>query len=178
MTIVTGVSGSGKSTLINEILFKSVSSYFGTNVIPGKHDSISGVENIDKVIEIDQSPIGRTPRSNVATYVNAFTPIREIFSKTITAKEMGYNPGRFSFNVKSGRCESCEGCGVKRIEMQFLPDVYVKCNECMGKRYNSETLLVKYKGKTIDDILNYDSRRGHGLFPKCTYYLQKIKNFI
>ena len=178
MTIVTGVSGSGKSTLINEILFKSVSSYFGTNDIPGKHDSISGMDNIDKVIEIDQSPIGRTPRSNAATYVNAFTPIREIFSKTITAKEMGYNPGRFSFNVKSGRCESCEGCGVKRIEMQFLPDVYVKCNECMGKRYNSETLLVKYKGKTIDDILNLTVEEAMDFFQNIPIIYKKLKTLF
>jgi excinuclease ABC subunit A len=178
MTIVTGVSGSGKSTLINEILFKSVSSYFGTNAIPGKHDSISGMDNIDKVIEIDQSPIGRTPRSNAATYVNAFTPIRELFSKTITAKEMGYNPGRFSFNVKSGRCESCEGCGVKRIEMQFLPDVYVKCNECMGKRYNSETLLVKYKGKAIDDILNLTVEEAMYFFQNIPIIYKKLKTLF
>ena len=178
MTIVTGVSGSGKSTLINEILFKSIASYFGTNDIPGKHDSISGMNNIDKVIEIDQSPIGRTPRSNAATYVNAFTPIREIFSKTITAKEMGYNPGRFSFNVKSGRCEACEGCGVKRIEMQFLPDVYVKCNECMGKRYNSETLLVKYKDKSIDDILNLTVEEALNFFKNIPIIYKKLKTLF
>jgi excinuclease ABC subunit A len=178
MTIVTGVSGSGKSTLINEILFKSIASYFGTNDIPGKHDSISGIDNIDKVIEIDQSPIGRTPRSNAATYVNAFTPIREIFSKTITAKEMGYNPGRFSFNVKSGRCEACEGCGVKRIEMQFLPDVYVKCNECMGKRYNSETLLVKYKNKSIDNILNLTVEEALHFFQNIPIIYKKLKTLF
>ncbi|MGZ5489825.1 MAG: excinuclease ABC subunit UvrA [Nitrososphaeraceae archaeon] len=178
MTIVTGVSGSGKSTLINDILFKAVSSYFGSNDIPGKHDSISGIDNIDKVIGIDQSPIGRTPRSNAATYVNAFTPIRELFSKTITAKEMGYNPGRFSFNVKSGRCESCEGCGVKRIEMQFLPDVYVKCNDCLGKRYNSETLLVKYKGKTIDDILNLTVEEAMDFFQNIPIIYKKLKTLF
>jgi excinuclease ABC subunit A len=178
MTIVTGVSGSGKSTLINEILFKSIASYFGTNDIPGKHDSISGMDHIDKVIEIDQSPIGRTPRSNAATYVNAFTPIREIFSKTITAKEMGYNPGRFSFNVKSGRCEACEGCGVKRIEMQFLPDVYVKCNECMGKRYNSETLFVKYKNKNIDDILNLTVEEALNFFQNIPIIYKKLKTLF
>jgi excinuclease ABC subunit A len=178
MTIVTGVSGSGKSTLINEILFKSIASYFGTNDIPGKHDSISGMDHIDKVIEIDQSPIGRTPRSNAATYVNAFTPIREIFSKTITAKEMGYNPGRFSFNVKSGRCEACEGCGVKRIEMQFLPDVYVKCNECMGKRYNSETLLVKYKNKSIDNILNLTVEEALHFFQNIPIIYKKLKTLF
>jgi excinuclease ABC subunit A len=178
ITIVTGVSGSGKSTLVNEILFKAVSSYFGSNEIPGKYDSINGIENIDKVIGIDQSPIGRTPRSNAATYVNAFTPIREIFSKTIMAKEMGYNPGRFSFNVKSGRCESCEGCGVKRIEMQFLPDVYVKCNECMGKRYNSETLLIKYKEKTIDDILNYTVEEAMDFFQNIPIIYKKLKTLF
>ncbi|HEX7140869.1 MAG TPA: excinuclease ABC subunit UvrA, partial [Nitrososphaeraceae archaeon] len=178
MTIVTGVSGSGKSTLINDILFKAVSSYFGSNDIPGKHDSISGIDNIDKVIGIDQSPIGRTPRSNAATYVNAFTPIRELFSKTITAKEMGYNPGRFSFNVKSGRCESCEGCGVKRIEMQFLPDVYVRCNDCLGKRYNSETLLVKYKGKTIDDILNLTVEEAMDFFQNIPIIYKKLKTLF
>jgi len=178
MTIVTGVSGSGKSTLINEILFKSIASYFGTNDIPGKHDSISGMDHIDKIIEIDQSPIGRTPRSNAATYVNAFTPIREIFSKTITAKEMGYNPGRFSFNVKSGRCEACEGCGVKRIEMQFLPDVYVKCNECMGKRYNSETLLVKYKNKSIDNILNLTVEEALHFFQNIPIIYKKLKTLF
>ncbi len=178
ITIVTGVSGSGKSTLVNDILFKAVSSYFGSNEIPGKYDSISGVENIDKVIGIDQSPIGRTPRSNAATYVNAFTPIREIFSKTIMAKEMGYNPGRFSFNVKSGRCESCEGCGVKRIEMQFLPDVYVKCNECMGKRYNSETLLIKYKEKTIDDILNYTVEEAMDFFQNIPIIYKKLRTLF
>ena len=178
ITIVTGVSGSGKSTLVNDILFKAVSSYFGSNEIAGKYDSISGVENIDKVIGIDQSPIGRTPRSNAATYVNAFTPIREIFSKTIMAKEMGYNPGRFSFNVKSGRCESCEGCGVKRIEMQFLPDVYVKCNECMGKRYNSETLLIKYKEKTIDDILNYTVEEAMDFFQNIPIIYKKLRTLF
>ena len=175
MTVVTGVSGSGKSTLINEILFKGLSNHFGANEIPGKHDSITGIENIDKVIGIDQSPIGRTPRSNAATYVNAFTPIRELYSKTITAKEMGYNPGRFSFNVKSGRCESCEGCGVKKIEMQFLPDVYVKCNECMGKRYNSETLLVTYKNKTIDDVLNFTVEEAMEFFQNIPIIYKKLK---
>jgi excinuclease ABC subunit A len=175
MTVVTGVSGSGKSTLINEILFKGLANYFGAKEIPGKYDSIKGLENIDKVIGIDQSPIGRTPRSNAATYVNAFTPIRELYSKTITAKEMGYNPGRFSFNVKSGRCESCEGCGVKKIEMQFLPDVYVKCNECMGKRYNSETLLVKYKNKTIDDVLNFTVEEAMEFFKNIPIIYKKLR---
>jgi excinuclease ABC subunit A len=155
MTVVTGVSGSGKSTLVNDILFRALSHHFyGSKEKPGKHRKISGLEQIDKVIGIDQSPIGRTPRSNAATYVNAFTPIRELFAKTPQAKEMGYKAGRFSFNVSVGRCEMCEGAGVKKIEMQFLPDVYVTCDECKGRRYNSETLSIKYRGKTISDILS------------------------
>jgi excinuclease ABC subunit A len=154
MTVVTGVSGSGKSTLVNDILFKALSKYFyDSKDIPGKHDSISGLEYIDKVIGIDQSPIGRTPRSNAGTYVNAFTPIRELFARTPRAREMGYKPGRFSFNVPGGRCDACEGAGVKKIEMQFLPDVFVKCDECKGDRYNTETLIVKFKGKSISDVL-------------------------
>jgi excinuclease ABC subunit A len=155
MTVVTGVSGSGKSTLVNDILFRALAGHFyDAKDRPGKHDRLSGLEHIDKVIGIDQSPIGRTPRSNAATYVNAFTPIRELFAKTPQAKEMGYKAGRFSFNVSEGRCEACEGGGVKKIEMQFLPDVYVTCDECKGKRYNSETLAIKYKGKTISDVLD------------------------
>ncbi|MDA0755833.1 MAG: excinuclease ABC subunit UvrA [Crenarchaeota archaeon] len=151
---VTGVSGSGKSTLINDILLKTLSSYFyKTTGLPGKHKDITGVENIDKIISIDQSPIGRTPRSNPATYIGAFTPIRELFSNTALSKERGYTPGQFSFNVAVGRCFACEGDGVKKIEMQFLSDVYVRCDECNGKRYNSETLGVLYKGKNIADIL-------------------------
>ncbi|HXW03152.1 MAG TPA: excinuclease ABC subunit UvrA, partial [Nitrosarchaeum sp.] len=140
---ITGVSGSGKSTLVNEILLKSLESHFyKTKKRPGKHDSIEGIEKIDKVIAIDQSPIGRTPRSNPATYIGAFTPIRELYANTELSKERGYAPGQFSFNVADGRCFSCEGDGVKQIEMQFLSDVYVKCDECKGKRYNSETLSV------------------------------------
>ena len=151
---VTGVSGSGKSTLINEILLKSLESHFYKSTSrPGAHKEITGIENIDKVISIDQSPIGRTPRSNPATYIGAFTPIRELFSNTDLSKERGYKPGQFSFNVADGRCFACEGDGVKQIEMQFLSDVYVKCDECKGKRYNSETLSVHYKGKNIADIL-------------------------
>jgi excinuclease ABC subunit A len=155
MTVVTGVSGSGKSTLVNDILFKGLAGHiYNSKEKPGKHRNLSGLEHIDKVIGIDQSPIGRTPRSNAATYVNAFTPIRELFAKTSQAKEMGYKPGRFSFNVSQGRCEACQGGGVKKIEMQFLPDIYVTCDECKGKRYNSETLSIKYRGKTISDVLN------------------------
>jgi excinuclease ABC subunit A len=155
MTVVTGVSGSGKSTLVNDIFFRALANYFyNSKERPGRYDRISGLEHVDKVIGIDQSPIGRTPRSNAATYVNAFTPIRMLFSKTPYARELGYRPGRFSFNVSEGRCDACEGGGVMRIEMQFLPDVYVTCEECKGKRYNSETLNVKYKGKTISEVLD------------------------
>jgi excinuclease ABC subunit A len=155
MTTVSGVSGSGKSTLVNEILFKALSNYFySSKEKPGSYDKITGLDKLDKIIGIDQSPIGRTPRSNAATYVNAFGTIREIFAKTMKAREMGYKPGRFSFNVSGGRCDACEGAGVKRIEMQFLADVYVTCDECKGKRYNSETLQITYKGKTISDILD------------------------
>jgi excinuclease ABC subunit A len=155
MTVVTGVSGSGKSTLVNDIFFRALANYFyNSKERPGKHDRISGLEHIDKVIGIDQSPIGRTPRSNAATYVNAFTPIRMLFSRTPYARELGYRPGRFSFNVSEGRCDACEGAGVMKIEMQFLPDVYVTCDECKGKRFNSETLNVKYKGKTISEVLD------------------------
>ena len=155
MTVVTGVSGSGKSTLVNDILFKALSKHFyDSKEIPGKHESISGLQYVDKIIGIDQSPIGRTPRSNAATYVNAFTPVRELFARTPRARELGYRAGRFSFNVPGGRCDACEGAGVKKIEMQFLPDVFVKCDECKGERYNSETLLAKFKGKSISDVLS------------------------
>jgi excinuclease ABC subunit A len=155
LVTVTGVSGSGKSTLVNEILLKALATHFyKTNEKPGKHDSIEGTENIDKVIAIDQSPIGRTPRSNPATYVGVFTHIRDLFANTEISKERGYTPGQFSFNVADGRCFACEGDGVKKIEMQFLSDVYVRCDECKGKRYNSETLSVLYKGKNVSDILD------------------------
>ena len=152
---VTGVSGSGKSTLINDILLKTLENHFSkSHVRAGNHKEITGIENIDKVIAIDQSPIGRTPRSNPATYIGAFTPIRELYSNTALSKERGYAPGQFSFNVPTGRCFACDGDGVKQIEMQFLSDVYVKCDECKGKRYNSETLSVLYRGKNISDILD------------------------
>ncbi|MBV4431767.1 excinuclease ABC subunit UvrA [Clostridium tyrobutyricum] len=152
---ITGVSGSGKSTLVNEILYKGLNkSINGSKDNPGKHKSILGIENIDKIIDINQSPIGRTPRSNPATYTGVFDIIREVFSNTSEAKMRGYKPGRFSFNVKGGRCEACRGDGIIKIEMQFLSDVYVPCEVCKGKRYNRETLEVKYKGKNIDDILN------------------------
>ncbi|ENZ03635.1 excinuclease ABC subunit A [Clostridium thermobutyricum] len=155
LTMVTGVSGSGKSTLVNEILYKGLNKIINKSKNPvGMHKEIKGAENIDKIIAIDQSPIGRTPRSNPATYTGTFDIIRELFSQTPEAKMRGYKPGRFSFNVKGGRCEACTGDGIIKIEMQFLSDVYVPCEVCKGKRYNRETLEVKYKGKTIDDVLN------------------------
>ena len=155
LTIVTGVSGSGKSTLVNEILYKGLNKIINKSKNPvGKHKEITGYENIDKIIDINQSPIGRTPRSNPATYTGTFDIIRELFAQTNEAKMRGYKPGRFSFNVKGGRCEACSGDGIIKIEMQFLSDVYVPCEVCKGKRYNRETLEVKYKGKSIDDVLN------------------------
>jgi excinuclease ABC subunit A len=155
MTCVTGVSGSGKSSLINEILYKKLAKKLNrARTIPGKHDRILGIEQLDKVINIDQSPIGRTPRSNPATYTGVFDLIRDLFASTSDAKAKGYQKGRFSFNVKGGRCEACSGDGIVKIEMHFLPDVYVPCEVCAGKRYNRETLEVKYKGKSIYDVLD------------------------
>ena len=154
-TCVTGVSGSGKSSLVNEILYKHLAKSLNrARCIAGDHDDITGIEQLDKVIDIDQSPIGRTPRSNPATYTGVFDLIRDLFASTTDAKERGYNKGRFSFNVKGGRCEACSGDGIIKIEMHFLPDVYVPCEVCDGKRYNRETLEVKYKGKSIYDVLD------------------------
>ena len=155
MTCVTGVSGSGKSSLVNEVLYKSLAKQLNrARCIPGKHKSIKGLEQLDKVIDIDQSPIGRTPRSNPATYTGVFDMIRDLFASTPDAKAKGYKKGRFSFNVKGGRCEACGGDGIVKIEMNFLPDIYVPCEVCEGKRYNRETLDVKYKGKSIFDVLD------------------------
>ncbi|HIA91947.1 TPA: excinuclease ABC subunit UvrA [Candidatus Saccharibacteria bacterium] len=155
MVVVSGVSGSGKSSLVNDILAKSLSHQLQrANTVAGKHDTIEGIDNLDKAIVIDQSPIGRTPRSNPATYTGMFTAIRELFAKTPESKIRGYKPGRFSFNVKGGRCETCSGDGILKIEMHFLPDVYVKCDECGGKRYNREALEIHYKDKTIADVLS------------------------
>ncbi len=151
---VTGVSGSGKSTLVNEVLYKAVSnSLHRSRQRAGTHKRITGLEQLDKIISVDQSPIGRTPRSNPATYIGLFDQIRDLFSRTQEARARGYKPGRFSFNVKGGRCEVCRGDGQIKIEMHFLPDVYVPCEQCHGKRYNRETLEVRFKGKTIADVL-------------------------
>jgi len=155
MTVVTGVSGSGKSTLVNDILYRSLAkSIYGSREEPGAHDELSGAEQIDKVIRIDQSPIGRTPRSNPATYTQVFSPIRDLFAMLPEARERGYKPGRFSFNVPGGRCEACQGDGQRRIEMNFMPDVYVQCEVCNGRRYNQETLAVKFHGHSIADVLD------------------------
>lgn len=165
MTCVTGVSGSGKSSLVNEILYKKLAKELNrARTIPGKHKRIEGLEQVDKVIDIDQSPIGRTPRSNPATYTGVFDLIRDLFAATPDAKSRGYKKGRFSFNVKGGRCEACSGDGILKIEMHFLPDVYVPCEVCGGKRYNRETLEVKYKGKTIYDVLNMTVEEALGFF--------------
>jgi excinuclease ABC subunit A len=173
---VTGVSGSGKSTLVNEILYKAVAQKLsGSKVKPGDHDHIAGLEYLDKVIEIDQSPIGRTPRSNPATYTGVFDGIRELFSLTPASKMRGYKQGRFSFNVKGGRCEACRGDGIIKIEMHFLPDVYVPCEVCKGKRYNRETLEVKYKGKSIADVLTMTVAEATEFFANIPKIYRKLK---
>ena len=176
MTCITGVSGSGKSSLINEILYKRLSRDLNrARVIPGKHDDILGIDQLDKVINIDQSPIGRTPRSNPATYTGVFDQIRDLFAATADAKAKGYKKGRFSFNVKGGRCEACSGDGIIKIEMHFLPDVYVPCQVCKGKRYNRETLEVKYKGKSIYDVLNMTVEEALTFFENVPSIRRKIE---
>ena len=173
---VTGVSGSGKSSLVNEIVYKTLAKKLNrARTIPGKHDDITGVEQLDKVIDIDQSPIGRTPRSNPATYTGVFDLIRDLFASTPDAKMKGYNKGRFSFNVKGGRCEACNGDGIIKIEMNFLPDVYVPCEVCEGKRYNRETLEVKYKGKSIFDVLDMTIEEAVHFFENVPTIRRKIE---
>ena len=172
---VTGVSGSGKSSLVNDILYKKLSSELNrAKSRAGKFDSLEGLEYVDKAIGIDQSPIGRTPRSNPATYIGLFNSIRDVYAATTEAKQRGYGPGRFSFNVKGGRCESCQGDGIIKIEMHFLPDVYVPCEVCKGHRYNRETLEVKYKGKSIYDVLEMTADEARDFFKVYTKISRKI----
>ena len=177
---MTGVSGSGKSTLVNDILYKSLArQIYQAGDEPGAHGRIEGIELVDKVIEIDQSPIGRTPRSNPATYTGLFTFIRELFAMMPEAKARGFKPGRFSFNVKGGRCEACQGDGVIAIEMHFLPDVYVTCEQCKGRRYNRETLEIKYRGKSIADVLDLTVDQALPLlenFPPIATKLRTLQN--
>ena len=175
-TCVTGVSGSGKSSLVNEILYKALARKLNrARTIPGKFTRIDGMEQLDKVIDIDQSPIGRTPRSNPATYTGVFDMIRDLFASTADAKARGYKKGRFSFNVKGGRCEACGGDGIIKIEMNFLPDVYVPCEVCHGQRYNRETLEVKYKGKSISDVLNMTVEEALKFFENMPMIARKIQ---
>jgi excinuclease ABC subunit A len=179
LTVVTGVSGSGKSTLINDILYRALAQkLYRSMEKPSAHRELLGAEQIDKVIEIDQAPIGRTPRSNPATYTGVFAPIRDLFSMLPESRERGYRPGRFSFNVKGGRCEACQGDGLRRIEMNFLPDVYVTCEVCRGRRYNSETLAVRYKGHSISDVLNLPSSEALKLLENIPQIQQKLATLV
>jgi len=179
LTVITGVSGSGKSTLVEDILYPAVARHlYGSLAEPGAYSSIEGLEHIDKVIEIDQSPIGRTPRSNPATYTGLFTPIRELYAMLPESRERGYKPGRFSFNVKGGRCEACEGDGMKRIEMNFLPDVYVLCDVCRGARYNRETMSVKFKGKSIAELLDTTVEEALPLLENMPQIQQKLQTLL
>ena len=176
MTCVTGVSGSGKSSLVNEILYKHLARDLNrARCVPGRHTGIEGIDQLDKVIDIDQSPIGRTPRSNPATYTGVFDQIRDLFASTQDAKARGYSKGRFSFNVKGGRCEACGGDGIIKIEMHFLPDVYVPCEVCGGRRYNRETLEVKYKGKNIYDVLDMTVEEAMPFFENLPSIRRKIE---
>jgi excinuclease ABC subunit A len=179
LVVVSGVSGSGKSSLINDILAKELlARLHRANTVPGKHENIEGIKQLDKAIIIDQSPIGRTPRSNPATYTGLFTPIRELFASTPEAKVRGYTPGRFSFNVKGGRCENCAGDGIIKIEMHFLPDVYVPCEECKGKRYNREALEIHYKGKTISDVLEMTCETALDFFANIPSVARKLQTLV
>ncbi|MCW2858861.1 MAG: excinuclease subunit, partial [Actinoallomurus sp.] len=179
-TAVTGVSGSGKSTLVNDILYLSLAKQLhNARTVPGRHKRINGLDQVDKVVHVDQSPIGRTPRSNPATYTGVFDHVRKLFAATAEAKVRGYQPGRFSFNVKGGRCEACSGDGTIKIEMQFLPDVYVPCEVCHGARYNRETLDVHYKGKTISEVLDMPIEEGLDFFeaiPAIRRHLQTLND--
>ena len=179
MTVVTGVSGSGKSTLVNDVLYRSLAkSIYGSREEPGVHDELTGVEQIDKVIRIDQSPIGRTPRSNPATYTQVFSPIRDLFAMLPEAREHGYKPGRFSFNVPGGRCEACQGDGQRRIEMSFMPDIYVQCEVCNGRRYNQETLAVKFHGHSIADVLDLTIEDALPLLTDVPQVRQKLQTLV
>ncbi|MGL4786129.1 MAG: excinuclease ABC subunit UvrA, partial [Cetobacterium sp.] len=179
LTVVTGVSGSGKSTLINQTLYPILFNKLNKGKLyPLEYSSIEGLESLDKVIDIDQSPIGRTPRSNPATYTKVFDDIRDIFSQTKDAKAKGYSKGRFSFNVKGGRCEACQGAGIIKIEMNFLPDVYVECEVCRGKRYNRETLEVYYKGKNISDVLDMSVGEAYDFFKTIPTLERKLKVLV
>ena len=177
-TCVTGVSGSGKSTLVNTILYPVLADKLnGARIVPGKHTRVEGLDQCDKVIHVDQNPIGRTPRSNPATYTGVWDKIRTLFAKTTEAQVRGYGPGRFSFNVKGGRCEACHGDGTLKIEMNFLPDVYVECEECHGRRYNRETLEVKYNGKSVADVLDMpieEAARFFKAYPSISRYLDTL----
>jgi excinuclease ABC subunit A len=174
--VVTGVSGSGKSTLINDTLYPLAARHLNNaSLRPAAHDAIEGLELFDKVVDIDQSPIGRTPRSNPATYTGLFSLIRDLFANVPEARSRGYGPGRFSFNVKGGRCEACKGDGVIRVEMHFLPDVYVQCDVCQGRRYNRETLEVRYKGKTIDQVLDLTVEAALEFFGPVQVLRRKLK---
>jgi excinuclease ABC subunit A len=178
-TVVTGVSGSGKSTLVNDILYRALAQkLYRSMEPPGAHKMLLGIEHIDKVIEIDQAPIGRTPRSNPATYTGVFAPIRELFAMLPESRSRGYKPGRFSFNVKGGRCEACQGEGLRRIEMNFLPDVYVTCEVCRGRRYNAETLAVRYKGHSINDVLNLPASDALKLLENIPHIQQKLATIV
>ncbi|MDD1619177.1 MAG: excinuclease ABC subunit UvrA, partial [Methylococcaceae bacterium] len=179
LTCVTGVSGSGKSTLVNDTLYCHAARLINrAGVIPSPCDAVEGLEHFDKVVDIDQSPIGRTPRSNPATYTGLFTPIRELFSATPEARSRGYTPGRFSFNVKGGRCEACKGDGVIKVEMHFLPDIFVHCDACNGKRYNRETLEIRYKGKTINQVLDMTVEDAAEFFSPVPTLARKLHLYI